>query len=574
MPTDREAMEFIKRGTAQGIPPDQLKTTLRKAGFAVGGEAYTPIAEPPPSGLPAEVEEMRAAGSKTATRQQEKEGIGMAAGALLGGLGGEATAARFIPRVAKEAPRIIRMLGGAARLAPEVAGEMAGTYGGGRLAGMSPEAAGEAAKFSAGTGLAGRTVAHIGTRVAGRAAGLRPETVQAGIDDPRILRAPEPDAELTQARRLNAQLESQRAEVTPYHRAYQEEFLGPSASRQVDLREYANMLRGQIKGEAHPASRAADRTLAAMADRLEGISQRAGRPVLIDLNTVEPSALPQSVDVPITGRIPTPERSSLPPDYLTGGVVQPELPTPPTISGSARTARTPPELDPSVAPDIQLPRAGSRVVTPGSGATPEELGGGQPATISLGDLDAWIRANLTDPLRGAYTKGSEAVLAERLMAARTAMSESLYERLGRGASSAQKLAGRAIKTREAVENVFDLGTEARPTGTAAERIKGILGDSGEAQKNRAVLAAYDEEYGTHHLADATRLAQSQEWQGKDFSKAIMIDSVLQPTRPTFVQSMALPVARGGARVTRVAGPATAAVTAGTQAEKRKKKEKR
>jgi hypothetical protein len=405
------------------------------------------------------------------------------------------------------------MFAGAGKIVPEIAGEAAGTYAGGRYSGLSDEEAKQAATMAGGAGLVGRTIAHVGTRVAGRAAGLKPETVQAGIDDPRLLRAPEPDAELAQANRLNAQLEAQRAEITPYHDIYNKEFLGPLKDATLDVKSYADIIRSQITGGDHPSIRSADRALETLANRLEG------------------RAIPNAPEVTQIGEsrysFPVNRFSQKPSESAVMGRYMVDKTLPPTSSGR----------------------------------------------MAAGDVDAWIRENLTDPLRGAYTRGSEAIMAERLMKIRGAMAERLYASLGPGASSVQKLAGRAIRTREAAENVFDLGAEVKPTGTAAERIRGILGDSGEAQKNRAVLAAYDEQYGTRHLKDAQKLAMQQEWQGKDLSKAMMIDGVLQPTRPGFIQSIALPVARSGARVTRVTGPVTSAVVAGTQSERRKKKEK-
>lgn len=469
MPTDREAMEYIKRGLERGIPHDKLKETLRSAGFGVGGETYKPppdIAEPPPSGAPPEVESMQAAGSDYAVQQQEKEGMGMAAGALLGGLGGEAMGARLIPRVAATAPRIIRMLATGGRIAPEIVGEYAGTYGGGRAAGMTPEEASSAAKVSAGAGMIGRTVARVGTRIAGRAAGMRTDTVKAGMEDPTLLREPGPQAELEQAQRMGAQLEAQRAEITPYHRGYQK-VLGEKADVRVDGNDILDVFQKNIAGLDNKPSVAADREVRRMAEKF------------ID----------------------------------------------------------------RLGPDSK---------------------------ISLAELDDYIRQEFTKPLVGQYARETEAVAAKRMMDVRAGLTDYLYKQIGEGAAPAQGLAGRAIKTRESVENVFDLGKESKPTGTAAERIRGILGESGEAQKNRAVLRAYDDEYGTHHLENAKQLAMSREWTGKQMEDALAVDSALQPTRPGFVKGTARHFARGGARIARVAGPITASVTAGLQGRKKKK----
>ena len=475
MPADplssKEAMAaFIQRARAAGKTDDEIRRFVAQKR---GGEPYTPpsgISEPAPSGVPREVEEMRAAGGRAEQQQMLKEGALMGIGALTGGIGGEAAGMRLIPRVAAEAPRIIRMLATAGRIAPEIAGEAAGTYAGGRVAGMPPEQAGKAAQLSAGAGLVGRTVARVSTRLAGRAASMSPETVQAGIEDPRLLRAPEPEAELMQARRLGAQLEAQRAEITPAHAAYQEQLAQRSAVR-VDGNDILDVFQKNIVGRDNKPSLVADREVRRMAEKF------------ID----------------------------------------------------------------RLGPDSK---------------------------ISLAELDDYIRQEFTKPLVGQYAKESEAVAAKRMMDVRQGLTDYLYGKIGPGAAPKQAIAGRAIRTREAVENVFDLGKEARPTGTAAERIRTINSGSGEAQKNRAVLAAYDEQYDTHHLKDAKRLAMQREWQGKDLETAYAIDSALQPTRPGFVRGIALPVARGGARIARVAGPITAGVTAGTQAERRKKKEKK
>jgi hypothetical protein len=431
--------------------------------------------------------------------------------------------------------------------------------------------------MAGGAGLVGRTIAHVGTRVAGRAAGLKPETVQAGIDDPSLLRAPAPDAELAQAQRLGAQLEAQRAEITPYHLAYESEFLGPHRDMRLNANRLAGMIRSKISGGVHPGERSADAVLRRMADDLEGIVREAPSRI-----TLRPSVKPVRAAAPdMTEPFSVGERrrtvisGGITPEEM-GGAVEPS--GAPVYHGTLtrRDATTPQEMAPRdlYPEEVNLPPEPTITREVRTARTPTELGGATPDEITAGRLDKWISTNLTDPLKGAYARPGDAVLANRLKEIRGALAESLYESLGPGASPVQKLAGRAIRTREAVENVFDLGAEARPTGTAAERIRGILGESGEAQKNRAVLAAYDEEYGTRHLKDAQRLAMQQEWQGKDLSKAMMIDSVLQPTRPGFVQSIALPVARGGAKITRVAGPVTAGVTAGTQSERRKKKEKK
>ena len=475
-----------------------------------GYSAPEGLNEPPPSGTPAEFDLMRNAGNESEQNQMLLEGSLMGIGALAGGVGGEALGARLIPKVGMEAPRLIRLLATAGRIAPEITGEAAGTYSGGRLAGMPHEEAKNAALVSGGAGLVGRTIARVGTRVAGRFAGMRPETTQAGIDNPALLNAPEPDAELAQAHRLRAQLDAQAQEITPYHRAYQDEFLGPLKNAKLDVKSYADIIRSQITGGDHPSIRSADRALETLANRLEGRAIP---------NPPEVVQIGESRYSQPTKRFQNPSGEHVMGRYMVDKTL------PPTSSGK----------------------------------------------MEAGAVDAWIRENLTDPLHGAYTRGSEAIMAERLMKIRAAMADKLYTSLGPGAGSAQELAAHQISVREAAENTFPVGTKAKPVATGAERIRTIMSDTGEAQKNRAVLAAYDEEYGTHHLEDAKQLAMQREWQGKSMEKALAIDSVLQPQRPGFVRGAALPVARTGARIARVAGPITASVVAGTQAEKKKRK---
>ena len=120
---------------------------------------------------------------------------------------------------------------------------------------------------------------------------------------------------------------------------------------------------------------------------------------------------------------------------------------------------------------------------------------------------------------------------------------------------------RMLTTREAAENTFGTGTEAKPSAQGAEAIRGIRSNNGVAQKNRAVLKAYDEQYKTDFLRRATKLSMQREWSGDFLSDAYAIDSILQPHRPSFVRGVARPLARAGARATPFAGPAGAGTSA-------------
>jgi hypothetical protein len=181
--------------------------------------------------------------------------------------------------------------------------------------------------------------------------------------------------------------------------------------------------------------------------------------------------------------------------------------------------------------------------------------------MKAGDVDAWISENLTDPLHGAYSRGSEAILAKRLMEIRGGMAEKLYASLGPGASTVQKFAQRSLRTREVIENLFGMGTSAKPSAKGASGVQSIRTDTGQAQTNRAALEAYDAEYGTNFLQKFERLSMTKEWSGDVLSDAYAIDSILQPTRPGLIHGAARKVARGGARATKYAGPTAAASAA-------------
>lgn len=186
---------------------------------------------------------------------------------------------------------------------------------------------------------------------------------------------------------------------------------------------------------------------------------------------------------------------------------------------------------------------------------------GPDGKIGIGELDTYIRENFTKPLNVAYSRESEAETARRLMAVREDLTAKLYTAVGPEAAPAQSFTQRALRTREAVENTFGMGTKAKPSAQGAEAIRGIRSNTGSAQKNRAVLQAYDAEYGTDFLGKAERLSMQREWSGDTLAEAYAIDSILQPQRPSFVRGLARPFARGGARTTKYAGPTAAAAAA-------------
>lgn len=196
---------------------------------------------------------------------------------------------------------------------------------------------------------------------------------------------------------------------------------------------------------------------------------------------------------------------------------------------------------------------------------------GKDGKISLGELDSYIRENFTKPLVQAYSRESEAETAKRMMNIRQGLTDYLYGQVGPQAAPAQSMAASALRKSETVANVFNMGTETRPSATGAERIMTINSDSAQAQLDRQVLQAYDNEHGTNLYGDAIRLSQQRELGATDMAAATAIDSALQPTRSTFVQAAAVPFMRGGIRTARVAGPVSAAGTAFVRAKSNKVK---
>jgi hypothetical protein len=189
---------------------------------------------------------------------------------------------------------------------------------------------------------------------------------------------------------------------------------------------------------------------------------------------------------------------------------------------------------------------------------------GPDGKVSLGELDAYVRESFTDPLRGAYTRGSEQELATRLMDVRRDITGLLYSAIDPSAKQLQVTTQQAIGKRQAVENVFGLGTEAKPSAAGAEKIRGIRGNTGQAQQNRAILEAYDAEYGTNFLQRARELSMQREWAGSAAEDAVTIDNilVLRQRRPGAIKGASRFLAKQGARVTnRYAGPVAAGATA-------------
>lgn len=421
---------FIQRARSAGYGDDDIRAIVKRK-----RAAYTPPPDiaAPPSNLPADVQAMQPAAEGSTMNRQLGQGSAMAIGALTGG-----------------------MLGGSGTLLP-MAGEMFGTYAGGRLSGVPEKEAAGSALMAGGAGLAGRGIAYGGTRLAGKMAGIKPQAVKTAIRDPSLLKQAAPDAELQLARQLESNTEIQAGKITPSHQDYQS-MLAIKANDRIDATPVIEAFTNQITGADHPILRAADKQVQSMGERL--------------LKRIGPDG-----------------------------------------------------------------------------------------KIGIGELDAYIRENFTDPLKGAYTRGSEAETVKRLMAVRSELTDKLYRAISPQAAPAQAFTQRALTKREAVENTFGMGTNAKPSSQGAEAIRGIRSNTGSAQKNRAVLQAYDAEYGTDFLGKAERLSMQREWSGDALSEAYAIDSVLQPQRPSFVRGLARPVARAGARATKYAGPTTAAAAA-------------
>lgn len=70
---------------------------------------------------------------------------------------------------------------------------------------------------------------------------------------------------------------------------------------------------------------------------------------------------------------------------------------------------------------------------------------------------------------------------------------------------------------------------------------------------------------------ARELAMKREWAGSDWADAYAIDGLLQPTRPGVIKSLALPVARFGARNVGRVGPASAGAVAAFEGVMSRKK---
>lgn len=150
--------------------------------------------------------------------------------------------------------------------------------------------------------------------------------------------------------------------------------------------------------------------------------------------------------------------------------------------------------------------------------------------MTAGELDSWIRENLTDPLHGAYSRGSEAIMSQRLMKARTTMTNTLYSSLGEGASSAQKLAESSMSKREAVEKTFPAFDKSGkiPVATGAEKLRAITDPGPTGQTYRQILSAYDTEHGTDFLNQATTLSKKQMWSASDKLQWQLIDNAMTP----------------------------------------------
>lgn len=173
--------------------------------------------------------------------------------------------------------------------------------------------------------------------------------------------------------------------------------------------------------------------------------------------------------------------------------------------------------------------------------------------ISLGDLDNYIRENMTDPLHGSYTSGRESEFYGRLKNIRGELTDYLYGSIDKQAAPAQEMASRSLNSREAVENTFRMGTDARPSAAGIEKIRSIRANTGESQLNRDLLARYDAEHGTNFLNKAKNLSIRRDWNFTAQQEAAAIDAVFQPTRPGLVKGVSLPLTKLGLRATPMAG---------------------
>lgn len=309
-----------------------------------------------------------------------------------------------------------------------------------------------------------------GAQLFGRGGGVPKKIIAESVQRPGLTRPPPEAAERTLSEQLSTNAELQAERPTFGHTAYQQEFLGPLSGATLDVKSYADIIRSKITGGDHPSIRAADRALEALANRLEGKAIR---------NAPEISQIGQSrYSFPVGRFSQQPSESAVMGRYLI------DKPLPPTSSGR----------------------------------------------MKAGDVDAWIRENLTDPLHGAYSRGSEAILANRLMEIRGAMSERLYASLGPGASSAQKMAEASLTRREAVEKTFpafDKGGKI-PVSTGAERLRMVIDPGPTGQTLRQVLQTYDAEHGTDFFRQASDLGIKRMWTAADQVKAQVIDNMLKP----------------------------------------------
>jgi hypothetical protein len=188
------------------------------------------------------------------------------------------------------------------------------------------------------------------------------------------------------------------------------------------------------------------------------------------------------------------------------------------------------------------------------------LSGGR---MTAGELDSWIRENLTDPLHGSYSRGSEAIMSNRLMEARTKMTDALYSSLGPGASSAQKLAESSMSKREAVEKTFPAFDKSGkvPVATGAERLRMVNDPGPQGQTLRQILTAYDAEHGTTFMQQASNLGTKQLWNAADRVKAQVIDNALKPQylRLGVIKQGSRMIGKQAARLAHHAVPATGGI---------------
>lgn len=192
MPTDREAMEYLRRGAAQGIPPEQLRETLRAAGFPV--ELATAKKETYPFPEP---EEIRETGFRTvapgrieygeprpdASLGEAARGFGTLVSNVILPVAGMEFGGGLIPKALIKARPVI---GGIIRAGARALGAGAGEEAA-RVAGGEKPSLHRGLRTARNVGLIEGTIRGAGY-LAARAGGVEPAAATLAQDDPSLLR--------------------------------------------------------------------------------------------------------------------------------------------------------------------------------------------------------------------------------------------------------------------------------------------------------------------------------------------------------------------------------------------------